>query len=285
MRRDVEVAFLFPVSALLGALVAVPSLLVAGYSFYEWAYVVRGEDLSLANYVAFFSDPATCKVIKITLVIAVPVSMISVVVGYCVAYYIVFGQGVGRQALLVLTITAVMASYLVRIYAWRILLGNRGIINGALIGLGIIDRPLDFILFSPVSVVIAERACLIPLAALIFFAALTGVSRSLLEAARDLGASAFMTFRRITLPLTGPAVLTTTALTVFLACGDYLTPLYVGGPNSVTVGRLIADYFGPHANYGLGAAYSVMLFIGYAAIFFALRTAMGAGRFLPVRVT
>lgn len=284
MRRLAEASLLLPVSALMICLVAAPSLLLVGYSFFDWVYVRRGDEVTVANYVVFYSSSATWRVLAITLKIAGPVCLISILGGYVVAYYVVFGRGIGRRLLFALTLTALMASYLVRIYSWRILLGQNGVVNGTLLGLGIIDQPLSFILFSPAAVVIAETSFLIPLAALIFVSALSGIPSDLHEAARDLGASSGTTFRRITLPLTGRAVLSTTALIFFISCGDYLTPLYVGGPGSVTIGRLIADYFGPNADYGLGAAYSVMLFLGFAAVFLALRAGMTLGRLLPVRV-
>lgn len=284
MNRLTQAILLLPVSALMICLVAAPGLLLVGYSFFDWVYVERGDEVTVANYIVFFSSSATWRVLTITLRIAVPVTFLSISGGYVVAYYVVFGRSNGRRLLFALTLTALMASYLVRIYAWRILLGQNGVVNGALLGLGIIDQPLSFILFSPTAVIIAETSFLIPMAALIFVAALSGIPPELHEAARDLGASSTTTFRRVTLPLTGRAVLSTTALVFFISCGDYLTPLYVGGPGSVTIGRLIADYFGANADYGLGAAYSVMLFLGFAVVFVALRALMTISHLLPGRV-
>ncbi|MBX3031867.1 MAG: ABC transporter permease [Chloroflexi bacterium] len=283
--RGLELGLLAPLSVLLVGLVVVPTIVLVGYSLFEWVFASPQGALTLANYQQAIGDPITWRVILTTLSIGVPVAVLSTVSGFALAYYMVFGTGRGRRLLFVLTVTALMASFLVRLYAWRTLLGSNGVVNGALVSLGIVSEPLDFILFSRTAVVIAEVSVFTPIAALTFFAALSGIPPQLREAARDLGASRTRTLFRVTLPLSGPSVLATGALVFFLAAGDYLTPVFVGGPDSVTIGRLVADAFSTQADYGKGAALSVMMLIGFVALYLGMRFVMRASGLLPRRVT
>ena len=139
-----------------------------------------------------------------TLAIAIPTTVISVVGGYAIGYYLVFGATRGRRLLLTLVVVAMLASYLARIYAWRTLMGEQGIVNSALISIGVTDKPVSWLLFSRVPVVAAEVNLFMPIAALISFASLSGVPPEVREVARDLGAGPVQTLRRITVPLSGP---------------------------------------------------------------------------------
>jgi ABC-type spermidine/putrescine transport system permease subunit I len=283
--RGTGAALLLPLLAVLVGFVVVPTAILFGYSLFEWVFASPVGAVTPSNYVELLGSPITRKVVETTLWIGVPVAIFSVSGGYAIAYYIVFGHGLGRQVLFILTVTALMASYLVRIYAWRTLLGSKGIVNGGLVASGLIDQPLDFILFSRTAVILGEVSLFMPLAALTFFAALSGINPDLREAARDLGASRFQTLRRVTLPLSGPAILATSALVFFLAAGDYLTPVFLGGPDAVTVGRLIADSFGTTVDYGKGAALSMLVLLGFVLIYMLLRFVMRRMNLLPTRLT
>jgi spermidine/putrescine transport system permease protein len=283
--RGSGAALLLPLLAVLIGFVVVPTVILFGYSLFEWVFASPVGAVTPTNYIELIQSPITWKVVETTLWIGVPVAVFSVAGGYAIAYYIVFGQGRSRQVLFILTVTALMASYLVRVYAWRTLLGSKGIVNGGLVASGLIDEPLDFILFSRTAVILGEVSLFMPLAALTFFAALSGINPDLREAARDLGASRFQALRRVTLPLSGPAILATSALVFFLAAGDYLTPVFLGGPDAVTVGRLIADSFGTTVDYGKGAALSMLVLIGFALIYLVLRFVMRRTNLLPARVS
>jgi spermidine/putrescine transport system permease protein len=265
--------------------VVLPGLILVGVSFFRWVYASPHGPVTLANYLELVSSPTTWRVAVNTLQIAAPVTVLSVLGGYVLAYRIVLGPRREGRVLFLLVLTALMASFLVRVYAWRTLLGTSGMLNGALVASGVVDGPVDLLLFSKTAVVIAEVSLFLPLAALALFAALSGIDPSLREAARDLGAGATQTLFRIVVPITGPALLVTTALIFFLSCGDYLTPLFVGGPDAMTVGRLIAESFGMSANYGRGAALSALVAVGFALVFVLLRLGMRLSRVLPARVT
>lgn len=279
--RGLEAGLLAPLLLVLVGIIVIPAIILAGYSLFDWVFASPQGPLTLLNYQEIADSPIALKVASTTVAIALPVTLISVSGGYALAYYIVFGTGMGRRLLLLLVLTALMASYLVRIYSWRVLLGSTGVMNGALTSLGLIDQPIDFLIFSRTAVIIAEISLFMPLATVIFFAALSGIPTDLREAARDLGASRLRTLLRVTLPLSGPAVLVTLALTFFLAAGDFITPVYVGGPESVTIGRLIADDFGASANYGRGAAYSMIMLAVFTILYLCLRAVMRKSGLLP----
>src|SRR5207253_6115651 len=116
------------------------------------------------------------------------------------------------------------ASYLARVYAWRTLMGENGIVNSTLHAAGLVHKPIPWLLFSRVAVILAEANLYLPIASLILFASLAGVAPELREVSRDLGAGPFQTLRRVSLPLTGRAVFGAAALSFFLSCGDYVTP-------------------------------------------------------------
>jgi hypothetical protein len=122
LARRTEVALLAPLLLVTVGLVALPSLPIVGYALLRWTFMAPGEALTLANDQALLGSPVTWAVAGNTLAIALPVTALSVVAGYGLAYAIVFGQGPGRQLLFLLVVTALMASYLVRIYSWRLLL-------------------------------------------------------------------------------------------------------------------------------------------------------------------
>ena len=283
--RLTEAALLGPLILVMLGFVVVPAAVLGIFSLFDWVYAEPSGSMTLDNYAELLRNPLTWRVVVVTLQIAVPVTLLCVLGGYALAYRIAFGPPQEAKVLFLLVLTALMASYLVRIYAWRTLLGTNGVINGALIASGLTDAPMQLMLFSRNAVIIAEVSLFLPLAALSFFAALSGIDPSLREAARDLGAGRAQALWRVVLPITGPTLLATVALVFFLACGDYITPVYVGGPESVTVGRLIADAFGVSANYGRGAAQATLTATSFAIVFVLLRLVMRRTHLLPARAT
>jgi spermidine/putrescine transport system permease protein len=282
--RRLEAFLELPLVLPLATIIVVPAIVLFGYSLFTWVQFQPTGALTIENYVVILSDPLSAKVAQNTLLIGIPTALFSILGGYLLAYYITFGTGRGRQLMFILVVTALMASYLVRVYAWRTLLGASGILNSALIGGGVVDRPIEFIIFSKVSAVIVEVSIFTPLAALIFFAALSGIPPDLREAARDLGASRGRALRRVTVPLTGPAILSTSTLIFFLAVGDFITPVFVGGTDAVTVGTRIVTFVSSTGDYGMGAAWSFVLLGCFVLIYGGLQRLMRTGGFLPDRV-
>lgn len=277
-------ALLSPLSIFLLAAVVLPAIILFGYSLFTWRLVEPTGSPTLGNYVSVLTEPLYRQLLWNTLVIAVPTTVASIVGGYTLAYYIVFGSGPGRSLTLGLVITSLMASFLVRIFAWRTLLGSNGVINSVLADAGLIDEPLGLLLYSPPAAILAETALLMPLAALTFYAALAGISGSYREASRDLGAGRAQTFYKVTLPLTGTSILAMSALTFFLASGDYITPTFVGGASTTTLGTVIAQNMGGRGgDYGLGASIAFLVLAGFVVVYLSLRAILRAGRLLPER--
>ncbi len=281
--RLLELVLLAPVGLLIGVAVVIPGVILLGYSLFTWQFLEPVGEPSAVNYMHAVSDPLYRQLLVNTIAIGVPTTVMSIIGGYLLAAYAVLAGGRRGALVFFLVVTALMASYLVRIYAWRILLGENGIINTGLTGTGLIAAPLEFLLFSRTSAILAEVNLFMPLAALAFYAALSGIPGDYREAARDLGASRFRVVTRITLPLTGHALLAVTAVTFFLSAGDYVTPVLVGGVESSTVGTVIATRMGPAGDYGTGAALSFLVLAGFLLLFLGLRAGLRAVGMLPER--
>lgn len=279
--RRLQAVLLSPLGILLAATLIIPAVILFSYSLYAWVALEPQGSLTLANFVDALGGRLYRQVALTTLVVAVPTTLMSVIGGYVIAYYAIFVQRRGRSLMFALIVSAVMASYLARIFAWRTLLGESGLINSVLIEVGLLDAPLQVLLFSRPSAIFAMTALFLPLAALTFYAALSGISSDYREAARDLGAGRAQALLRITVPLSGPSVLATSALIFFLACGDYVTPVLVGGIDTVTIGRLISDDFGTIGDYGHGAALSFLMLAGFALAYLVFKAAMRLTGLLP----
>jgi spermidine/putrescine transport system permease protein len=150
-------------------------------------------------------------------------------------------------------------SYLLRIFAWKIILGFNGVINSALKFLGIIEQPLEVLLYNPAAVTITLTHAWAAYAVLPIYVSLDKIDRSLLEAASDLGDSKLKRFLRVTLPLSAPGVIAASLLVFIPTVGDYVTPTLVGGSSGIMMGNLIQSMFGKGNNAPLGAALAVVM--------------------------
>lgn len=282
--RGIAVALGFPLAALLVAGVLVPGAILFAYSFLGFSNYEIQPGFRLDWYRTILSDGIYRAVALNTLAIAVPTTIASVAGGYAIAHHIVFDARRSARVLFVLVVVSLLASYLARVYAWRTLMGSEGIINTALLSLGLVDEPVGWLLFSRFPVILAEINLYMPVAALIAFASLAGIPGEIREAARDLGAGPLQTLLRVTIPATGPAVFASAALTFFLSCGDYITPAFLGGPGTAsTFGTLIATRITMDGNYPIGAALSFTMVAAFAAYAAVLFVALRALRFLPRR--
>lgn len=240
----------------------------------------RGNDGSLlgagftpANFVAVVSDPLYWRVTLRSLTIAGLVTLATVVTAYPVAYYLAFHAGRRRGLLLFLVTLPFWTSYLLRVFAWKIVLAYNGVLNSALIESGIWSEPTLAFLNTPAAVVVTLAHAYAPFAILPIYVALETIPKSLLEAASDLGARPFTSFRRVVLPNSMPGVLAA-ALVVFVpTVGDYVTPALVGGPASTMIGTLIQAEFGKANDWPFGAALSVAVMLVILAVVLVVRFA------------
>jgi len=259
-------------------LMAVPLGAVVAISF-------SGPDgFSLANYAAVFTEPINVRgvmrgtwaagdlswtpgLLPRSIYVSVMVTVATVVLAYPVAYFISFVVPPQRKSLWMFLITIPFwTSYLIRIFLWKVILGFSGVINSALIWIGLIDEPLTFILYNANAVIITLSHAYAPFAILPIFVALEKIDRSLLEAAQDLGENRVTTFLRVTLPLSVPGVVAAVLIVFIPTIGDYVTPELVGGSGGLLIANRIQALFLQVNDPGLGAALSIVTMAAVALV-------------------
>ncbi len=266
---------LAPLGTLLMVAFFVPLTLLFAYSFFTQSgfEVVRG--FTLASYKAAVSDSFYMKLLLRSLLIGAAVAFFSVALAYPFAYAATFRFQRARGALLFAALLSMFTSYLVRVYAFQTILGERGVINHVLVWLGLIHRPLSFLLFNAFAVVITLTNVFVPYVLLPIWASMQSVEPNQLEAARDLGARPFATFWRVVFPLTKNGARAGFLFAFVLAAGDYVTPTLVGGPGGTMVGREIAVSFGLMNDYPLGSALAFVLLLSFAVTAWFLPSLLG----------
>jgi spermidine/putrescine transport system permease protein len=214
-------------------------------------------NFSWAAYLDNVARPLFWRVLGRSIVMSALVTLVTIVLAYPVAYFISFKAGAAKHTLLVIVAAPFFTSYLLRIFGWKIILGFNGVLNSALLGLGVIDQPLAFLVYNPGAVIIALSHAYLAFAILPIYVSLDRIERALLEAASDLGARPATVFLRIVLPLSAPGVISAALLIFVPTVGDYITPTLVGGPQGVMVANLIQSAFGKANDWPAGSAMSV----------------------------
>jgi spermidine/putrescine transport system permease protein len=213
----------------------------------------------LGNYAAIASDPIYASLLARSLKIAAIATAVTVILSYPVAYYVAFHVHRHKMLWIILLTLPFWTSYLMRIFAWRVVLGYEGVINSALLSLGLIEAPLQVFLYSQAAVTIALAHAWAAFAILPIYVSLEKIDKTYLEAAADLGDSAARRFWRITLPLSLPGVVAAFFLMFIPTVGDYVTAAMLGGPDGMMVGNLIQALFGPINDWPMGAALALVM--------------------------
>ena len=242
----------------------VPYAVLLNYSFWSKQYPLFVPDFQLGNYATLLTDPQYFRVLGRTLKIACIVSACSLLLAYPFAYFLVYRLKSKslRSALFLAVVAPLWVSYLLRAYLWKTILGTQGILNTGLMGLGVIDRPLEFLLYSQSAMVVTLTYIFIPFMVLPIYAALEKIPKSLVEASADLGMGPITTFRKVIVPLSMPGVVAGFTMTFCLSFGDFVAAFLVGGPDGLMVANVITSQFGAALNWPLGSALAVvMLFI------------------------
>ncbi|WP_058278609.1 ABC transporter permease [Ruegeria atlantica] len=267
-----------PATAYVGFLVAAPLLILIAYSFWTQTYVTLDKTPTLKNYSDALADPLVRHLMLRSIWIAGAVTVVTVALAYPIAYFIAMKARKKTIWLLLITIPF-WSSYLLRVFAWKLILGFNGVMNSALMMLGLIDEPLDFLLYNEFAVVLTLAHAWAPFAILPIYVSLQKIDPSLLEAATDLGNSPLQRFMRVTLPLTIPGIIAACLIIFIPTVGDYVTPALVGGSDGKMIANLIQVQFGAANNWPLGATLSLiaMLSVGFVAIVFVI-TATQLGR-------
>lgn len=233
------------------------AFLVSGFWRVENSRIVR--ELTLENYVEFFRNPLYWTVFAQTMLTALGVTAVCVMLAYPVAAFINLLPRRWQFPALVIVVLPLLLSYIIKIYAIRSILGFRGFLNQALVGLGILEAPSKALLFNQGALLFTLAIVLLPFTILPIFTALRQIPLSLIDASADLGASGISTFRRIILPLTIPGVVSGAVFTYVLALGDFITAQMVGGPNAFSFGKIIFSQFGIAYDWPMGAALGTIL--------------------------
>ena len=251
------------------AFLLVPYALLFCYSFWSVsAQQTIVHNWNLQNYIQLIRNPTYLSVLFRSLRIAAAVTLLALLLGYPLAYFLSFHAAKRKDLLYQLVIIPLWASYLVRGYAWKTILGSDGVLNGLLQYLHITRHPVEFFLYSPFAVVLTLTHIYTPFTFLPIYASLEHVPRNLIEASHDLGASPWSTFQRVILPLSLPGVLAGATFAFVLTLGDFLAPLLVGGASGIMISNIVVSLFGAAYNWPLGAAISLcMLFLVMGLLF------------------
>ena len=242
-------------------LFVLPLAIMAVFTFRAGSFGAQREVFTLDNYREFLANPSYLRLLWRSTGIAFIVSALSVALAYPLAYFIAFRVGSRKVILLTILIIPAWTSYLLRILAWRLILGSNGVLNSILLALGLIDEATPILLYSMTAVTITLTYVWIPFVALPIFASLERINRSVLEAAADLGCAPWQAFLRITLPLSMPGVLGGFFFAFIPTLGEYVTPLLVGGAKGVMYGNLIQDQFLRGLNWPLGSIMSLAMLV------------------------
>lgn len=227
-------------------------------TLFELSITAPSGELSLTHYDRVVTRPVYLAVLWRTFEIALYVTLASVLLGYPVAYAIARLPEAWRKRVLLFVILPFWTGFLVRGFAWILLLQNTGIINQSLKALGVIDRPLPLI-YNLFGVMIATVHVLMPYAILNMLAVMERIDPRLVSAARSMGASPFLAFAKVYLPLSLPGV-ASAGLMVFIMClGFFVTPALLGSPRETVISQLIATQINTILNWGFGAALAFVL--------------------------
>jgi spermidine/putrescine transport system permease protein len=246
-----------PAIATLTVLFAVPLIVVAVYSLGTRTRTGR-TDLSELNLSAFrrLADPLVLEIVARSLGYALLTTVICLVIAYPFAYHLATRTPRVRAVLLVLVMLPFWSNFLVRTYAWRVLLGSDGPLVGILGFFGVDEVRL---LFTPFAIVLGLVYGFLPFMVLPLYAAIERIDQTLIEAARDLHASGWQAFRSVTLPLSRSGVIAGSVLVFIPAFGAYVTPELLGGSRSTMIGSYVVRQFLSARDWPFGSALSVSI--------------------------
>ncbi len=259
---------LSPTTALLLFALAAPIALLVLYSFWTQSGFNVDTQPTLVQYATVFTREGYRTLFLRSVAISSVVTLVTVALAYPIAYFVAFRVQRAKFTWLLLLTIPFWTSYLLRVFAWKVILGFNGVINSGLISLGLISRPLEFLLYNPTAVVVTMAHTYAAFAILPIYVSLEKIDRSLLEAAADLGDGPFRRFMRVTLPLSLPGIIGAAVLIFVPTTGDYVTPSLVGGSDGVMIANLIQVQFGRVNNWPLGAALAIssMAAVGIIAV-------------------
>ena len=214
---------------------------------------------TLGNYTEALTAPLNARVLWRTIELSIVVTVVAAAIGYPTAFFVARRVTRFRRVLIVLAVLPLWTSYLIRSFAWIPILSRNGVINQALLALGVTDQPVTWLLYSNFAVVVALVGVYLPYMILPCYAVLERLDGRLFEAADDLGASGAQTFWYVLLPLSAPGVAVGSLFVFIMAMGSYVTPALLGGTSGTLIGQRIAVQYLDLSNQPLGSAMSVVI--------------------------
>src|SRR5438094_3475282 len=231
--------------AWLAAFFLVPIAIVAAYSFDVYSLNPGPHGFTLTAWHDFLHSSVYLRLFWKSVKLSLIVSAVVVALAYPVAYYLALSGTKRKYVLLLVLIAPFLTSYLLRVLAWKVILGNEGVLNSFLVWVGLRspDHPISQLLYSRFAVILVLTYVWVPFVALPIFVSLESLDRRLLEAACDLGASRSSAFLRVTLPLSLPGVMAAFLFVFIPTVGEFVTPSLVGGTSGYMYGNQISDLF------------------------------------------
>ncbi len=248
-------------------LLATPMATVLAFSFLTSTGGSVSTPFTLANYAEVWGGRIYQAIMMRSLWVSMTVTLVTVLLAYPIAYFVSFHVAPSRKSLWLFLITIPFwTSYVIRVSLWRVILGYDGIVDSALIGTGIMAEPLNILSNGVASIVITLAHAYAPFAILPIFVSLEKVDRSLLEAGQDLGESRFVTFLRVTLPLTMPGVIAAVLIVFIPTVGDYVTPELIGGGKVPMIANMIESQMLKQRDQAVGSAIAITAMVIVAAV-------------------
>ena len=248
----------------------VPVLFMVIVSFWSSGYYGTQPDFTFKNYLKLFQSPLYSGQLVKTLRIGFEAMAISLVLSYPIAYLLARARGSMKLALLLLLFLPFWASYVVRAFVWLPILGRNGVINTFLMYLGVIEQPLDWLLYNEGAVLLGLVYVYTLFMTLPIYLSLDKIDPRLIEAAADLGAKPFRIFWEVLWPLSRPGVISGCIMVFLLTMSAFVTPQLLGGPRGIMFGNVIASQFLANNDWAFGAALSVAMIAIVLVLFLAL---------------
>jgi len=263
--------FLVPFLVLLKISVSEPAIAQPPYMpLLDWADGILTIALNLGNYIFLTEDPLYLLSYLSSVKIAAISTVLTLLLGYPMAYVIARAPEHRRGLLLMLVILPFWTSFLLRVYAWIGLLKANGIVNNALLAVGVIDQPL-VMLQTDFAVYLGIVYTYLPFMILPLYATLSKLDADLLDASADLGARPGTTFLTVTLPLSLPGVVAGSMLVFIPAVGEYIIPALLGGPGTLMIGSVLWNEFFLNRDWPVAAAVAIVMVLVLAVPIALLR--------------
>jgi spermidine/putrescine transport system permease protein len=255
--------FLFlPLALWMTAFLLLPYVRILIQSFYTTDdFGILQPGFSLDSYTRFFTKQLYYQTLAKTFGLSAIVTAVSLLLSIPLAYYIAFKAQKNKTLLYTLIILPLWVSYIVRAYAWKIILGSEGILNSFMMKIGLIDEPIAVLIYSDLAVVIGMVHIYTPFVLMPIYTAFEQIPKSLVEASKDLGANRFTTFMKIVLPLSLPGIIAGGTFAFVLSLGDFLAPILLGGSNTLFISNIFQNMFGTSNDKPLGSAIGIVLLV------------------------